>query len=179
MHIGSSVDTSAMSRVQEGMRVVDAAGEDLGKVEYLQMGDPEAVTTEGNEHRPDDLVGQVMERALPDESEPDVPDPLRAELQRTGYLKIGGHGIGGQGTLRFQRARQCSLRRDGPTQRPQGRSGQRRLKATIDILMEDEEQCHAESRKVASVSVSTSTSKTATRIVACQKARPRSAPRAR
>ena len=94
MHIGSGVDTSAMARVQEGMRVVDAAGEDLGKVEYVQMGDPEAVTTEGNEHRPTDLVGRVVERALPDESEPDVRDPMRTELQRTGYLKIGGHGIG-------------------------------------------------------------------------------------
>jgi hypothetical protein len=96
MHIGSGVDTSAMARVQEGMRVVDAAGEDLGKVEYLQMGDPEAVTTEGNEHRPNDLVGRVVERAFPEESEPDVPDPLRTELQRTGYLKIGGHGILGR-----------------------------------------------------------------------------------
>ena len=96
MHIGSSVDTSAKASVQEGMRVVDATGEDLGKVEYLQMGDPEAVTAEGNEHRPDDLVGRVVERALPEESEPDVPDPLRTELQRTGYLKIGGHGILGK-----------------------------------------------------------------------------------
>ncbi len=96
MHIGTGVDTSPMTRVQEGMRVVDAAGEDLGKVEYLQMGDPGAVTTEGNEHRPDDLVGRVLERALPEESEPDVPDTLRTELQRTGYLKIGGHGIGGK-----------------------------------------------------------------------------------
>src|SRR5438105_2826552 len=94
MHIGSSVDTSAMARVQEGMRVVDAAGEDVGKVEYLQMGDPQAVTAEGNEHRPADLVGAVVERALPEESEPEVPDPLRTELQRTGYIKIGGRGIG-------------------------------------------------------------------------------------
>ena len=96
MHIGGSVDTSAMDRIHEGMRVVDAAGEDLGKVEYLQMGDPEAVTTEDNEHRPVDLVGGVVERAFPEESEPDLPDPLRTELQRTGYLKIGGHGIGGK-----------------------------------------------------------------------------------
>ena len=96
MHIGSSVDTSAMAGVQEGMRVVDAAGEDLGKVEYLQMGDPEAVTSEWQEHRPVDLVGRVIERALPEESEPDVPDPLRTELLRTGYLKIGGHGIAGR-----------------------------------------------------------------------------------
>jgi len=96
MHFGSSADTSAMARVQEGMRVVDAAGEDLGKVEYLQMGDPEAVTTEGNEHRPVDVVGRIVEQTLPGGSEPDVPDPLRAELQRTGYLKIGGHGIGGK-----------------------------------------------------------------------------------
>ena len=96
MHIGSSVDTSAMARVQEGMRVVDAMGEDLGKVEYLQMGNPEAVTTEGDERRPRDLVGGVVERAFHEESEPDVPDPLRTELQRTGYLKIGGHGLVGK-----------------------------------------------------------------------------------
>ena len=96
MHIGSNVDTSAMARVQEGMRVVDAAGDDVGKVEYLQMGDPEAVTTAGNQYQPTDLVGRVVERALADESEPAVPDPLRTELQRTGYLKIGGHGILGK-----------------------------------------------------------------------------------
>ena len=89
MHIGTGVDTSPMTRVQEGMRVVDAAGEDLGKVEYLQMGDPGAVTTEGNEHRPDDLVGRVLERALPEESEPDVPDTLRTELQLLQLLFVG------------------------------------------------------------------------------------------
>ena len=33
---------------------------------------------------------------MSEESEPDVPDPMRTQLQRTGYLKIGGHGIGGK-----------------------------------------------------------------------------------
>src|SRR5579859_4055052 len=93
VHIGNSVENSAIARVQEGMRVVDAAGDDVGKVEYVQMGDSEAITTAGNEHRPTDLLGRVAETALPEESEPDVPDPLRTNLRRTGYLKIGGHGL--------------------------------------------------------------------------------------
>jgi hypothetical protein len=87
------MEHSAMARIQEGMRVVDATGDEVGKVEYVQDGDPEAVTLAGNEHRPTDLVDQIVQAALPDEAEPDVPDPLRSQLRRTGYVKIGGHGL--------------------------------------------------------------------------------------
>ena len=73
--------------------LVDPAGQEIGKVEYVQMGDPEAVTTEGNERRPGDLVSRVGETAFADESEPDVAGPLRTKLRRTGFLKIGGHGL--------------------------------------------------------------------------------------
>src|SRR5207249_1306676 len=38
-----------IERVQEGMRVIDANGDDIGSVEHLKMGDPEALTTAGNE----------------------------------------------------------------------------------------------------------------------------------
>lgn len=34
----------AMAQAREGMRVVDAAGEEIGTVENLKMGDPEATT---------------------------------------------------------------------------------------------------------------------------------------
>jgi hypothetical protein len=77
------------------MRVFDAAGAEIGKVEYVQMGDPDAVTTAGNEHIPTDLVGRVTETLPFGTSEPDVPDPLRTRLLRTGYLKMSGRGLTG------------------------------------------------------------------------------------
>ena len=38
-----------ITRVHEGMRVVDARGQEVGRVQYVQMGDPEAITSAGNE----------------------------------------------------------------------------------------------------------------------------------
>src|SRR3712207_8107999 len=37
-----TVEGGPISQVQEGMRVVDAAGDDVGKVDYVKMGDPSA-----------------------------------------------------------------------------------------------------------------------------------------
>ncbi len=79
-----------ISRVTEGMRVVDSSGEDIGKVQFVRMGDPEAVTDMGNEGRPTGLVGKIAQAVLPDEREPDVPEPLQSRLRRTGYIKIDG-----------------------------------------------------------------------------------------
>ena len=83
-------DNDQMSRVQEGMRVVDARGDEVGKVEFVRMGDPEAITTEGNDGRPTELMGRIASAVFPDEREPDVPEPLRTNLLRTGYVKIDG-----------------------------------------------------------------------------------------
>ncbi len=83
-------DNEPISRVTEGMRVVDARGEEIGKVQFVRMGDPEALTEQGNENRPTELVGKVAQAVLPDESEPDVPEPLQSRLRRTGYIKIDG-----------------------------------------------------------------------------------------
>jgi len=96
MQNDSITGNATMERVREGMRVVDAAGEDIGKVEYIQMGDPEAVTTQGNQRTVTGLGAGLLEGALPDAAEPDVPDPLRASLRRTGFLKIDGKGLLGK-----------------------------------------------------------------------------------
>jgi hypothetical protein len=73
------------------MHVVDAAGEDVGRVEMVQIGDPESATTAGNEARrgPFDAVA----KAIGGEGEPDVPEPLRSRLVRSGYLKVDGPGL--------------------------------------------------------------------------------------
>jgi hypothetical protein len=80
----------SMSRVERGMRVIDARGDEVGKVDLVRMGDAEAVTTAGNDGSPTDLMGRVAQAVLPDEREPDVPEPLRTNLLRTGYMKIDG-----------------------------------------------------------------------------------------
>jgi hypothetical protein len=81
------------AQIREGMRVVDADGKNVGKVELVSMGDPEAVTTAGQEMAPTGGVLGDVARALTDfEGEPDVPEPLRSQLVRTGYVKVDGPG---------------------------------------------------------------------------------------
>jgi hypothetical protein len=75
------------------MHVVDSSGEDIGRVELISMGDPEASTTAGNEDRGrPGLLGDVAD-ALGGEREPDVPEPLRSRLVREGYIKVDGPGL--------------------------------------------------------------------------------------
>ena len=78
-----------IQRVYEGMRVVDADGKDIGKVEMVKMGDPEAITTQGNE------VGTVSGFVPLDNeyNEPEVPQPIRDDLLRYGFIKVDGPGL--------------------------------------------------------------------------------------
>src|SRR5437867_175310 len=89
----SNMNSATIARVQEGMRVVDATGEEVGKVAYVKMGDPEAVTTQGNEPTATGLTERFAEVVAPGGREPDMPDPLRTNLLRTGFIKIKGHGL--------------------------------------------------------------------------------------
>lgn len=94
--IGSneSPSTRLLERVHEGMAVVDAAGERLGRVEDVMMGDPEAVTTQGNEpQRRGGLVGSLADAVADAPGEPDVPEPERSQLLRWGYVKVDGPGL--------------------------------------------------------------------------------------
>lgn len=89
MQDSREIQPGPIGRVQHGMHVVDAAGEDIGRVDFVQMGDPQATTTAGNEDvrpSPFDLVAE----ALGDGREPDVPEPLRSRLVRSGYIKVDG-----------------------------------------------------------------------------------------
>jgi len=89
----------SMEMIEEGMAVIDLAGEKVGTVEYVQFGDPEAGTTEGNDlERPaggftGGFIGEAAMAVLGDEREPDVEEPLRSQLLRYGFIKVDGSGL--------------------------------------------------------------------------------------
>jgi hypothetical protein len=84
--------TGPIADVVAGMTVVDRDGAKVGTVETVKMGDPEAVTTAGQEAG----ESEGVVRALADSvfgAEPDVPGPLAARLLRIGYVKVDAKGL--------------------------------------------------------------------------------------
>ncbi|HEU5430686.1 MAG TPA: hypothetical protein VFU81_03435 [Thermomicrobiales bacterium] len=76
-----------LNQIHHGMRVVDANGETIGKVDYIKMGDPRAATVASNAPVDRGLIGTFL-----GDVEPDVPEPLRDRLLRHGYMKVDGKG---------------------------------------------------------------------------------------
>jgi hypothetical protein len=72
-------------QVQDGMDVVDAAGEHIGKVTGIRIGDPDAIDIESGEYR---MPGEGFALAMGAHREPNVPQPLVPRLLREGYIKI-------------------------------------------------------------------------------------------
>ena len=97
---GSAFDTPLIEQVREGMTVVDRAGAQVGQVSLVQMGDPDAVTTAGNDDEVPGLIRDVVRSVVG--AEPDVPEPLRSRLLRYGFLKVAGPGL--MDTDRYVRA---------------------------------------------------------------------------
>ncbi|WP_341721100.1 hypothetical protein QQG74_01445 [Micromonospora sp. FIMYZ51] len=77
---------AVVSKVTTGMRVVDSAGIDVGTVDLVQRGDPNAVTVQAPTADPGSSLDELIESAATEE--PDVPADLAARLLRTGYLKV-------------------------------------------------------------------------------------------
>ena len=76
-----------IEQVREGMKVVDHQGKEIGKVDYIKMGDPDSATTAGNEvERVGGVFGELA--ATVEGDEPDVPQPQRNNLLRKGYIKV-------------------------------------------------------------------------------------------
>ena len=93
MHSSDLSGTDPIGRVHEGMHVVDSSGEDIGRVEAVSMGDPQAATTAGNEERGRPGALGAVADAFGSEREPDVPEPLRSRLVREGYIKVDGPNL--------------------------------------------------------------------------------------
>jgi hypothetical protein len=107
--VTANTNVGLMDQVHEGMSVVDSLGDKVGKVESLMMGDPGAATEHGNEDRDTGVLGNFAE-AFGAEREPDVPDAVRAQLLRTGYIKVDGGFL--FGTDRYVRPKHIIAVRD-------------------------------------------------------------------
>lgn len=88
LYLHDAPETQRLSRVWPGMRVVDANGEEVGKVELVQMGDPEAVTVSPVVLQ--DRLG--LREAFLGGTEPHLPEPFFSHLLRVGFVKIDGRG---------------------------------------------------------------------------------------
>jgi hypothetical protein len=74
------------------MKVVDSDGSEIGTVEFVKMGDPQAVSSEGQttDTRPG-LLQAVTD--VFDDDEPDLPPAMAAPLVRTGFIKVEARGL--------------------------------------------------------------------------------------
>ncbi|WP_188186888.1 hypothetical protein [Nonomuraea sp. SYSU D8015] len=83
---------AAMSEVRPGMKVVDSTGKEVGTVELVKMGDPQAVTSQGQMAGTDRGLVQAVAEVFAD-AEPDVPPALAERLLRTGFVKVDARGL--------------------------------------------------------------------------------------
>ncbi len=79
-----TVEGGPISMVTIGDAVVDSTGKDVGTVEFVKMGDPNAATTAGQE---DDASGILW---FGDDSYDmgDLPEQARRQLMRVGFIHI-------------------------------------------------------------------------------------------
>lgn len=84
---------NAIDEVREGMDVVSAAGKKLGTVESFKMGDPEAITAQGqNVGEERGPIAEVVADAFG--VGPEIPDEMAERLLRLGYIRIDARGLG-------------------------------------------------------------------------------------
>ena len=85
-----------IASVREGMEVVDVDGKKVGKVDRVQMGDPDANTVDTGDADRSGFLNDLGDTfGLGDD--PDVPGTLRDRLMRVGYLKLDEHWLTGSG----------------------------------------------------------------------------------
>lgn len=80
-----------ITRVRMGMTVIDRHGDAVGTVDLIRMGDPGAVTSDGQASTSTDPFAAVT-AALTGGEEPRVPRPAAERLIRVGYIKIDRPG---------------------------------------------------------------------------------------
>ncbi len=82
---------AVIEQVREGMHVVAPDGKKIGKVEDLKMGDPEAVTSDGQTNpETGGLVGTVINEFAETSK---LPRHTAERLLRIGYVKVHRSGL--------------------------------------------------------------------------------------
>jgi hypothetical protein len=84
---------ATISRITTGMAVIDVAGTEIGTVDLVQRGDPNAVTVQTPTADPGSSLDELIEATAVEE--PDVPADLAARLLHTGYLKVSTESTDG------------------------------------------------------------------------------------
>ncbi|MGC4851914.1 hypothetical protein ACLQ24_00625 [Micromonospora sp. DT4] len=84
---------TTISRITTGMPVIDVAGTEIGTVDLVQRGDPNAVTVQTPTADPGSSLDELIEATAVEE--PDVPADLAARLLHTGYLKVSTESADG------------------------------------------------------------------------------------
>jgi hypothetical protein len=95
----TSHEGSILERVQEGMHVVDADGEEVGKVEHVFLGD---VGPSGQERgqgpatasEPDVMRDSFFDQLAQGLRDDNLPETVRNRLLRGGFLRLGGGLLG-------------------------------------------------------------------------------------
>src|SRR5438132_9009587 len=102
--------TPLLERVREGMTVIDETDRQLGTVRRIRMGDPQAVTTRGEDARQGEpgvlaspavatggstAFGAVLPFVESGLDGLNLPDQLQRELLRTGFIEVDGHELEG------------------------------------------------------------------------------------
>ena len=82
-----------IGHVREGMTVVDESGDEVGTVKEIRMGDPQAVTSEGQSMEQD--VGFVQRMADAFSGNDDLSDHAKERLARVGFLRVDRGLLGG------------------------------------------------------------------------------------
>jgi hypothetical protein len=83
-------DMGLLGQVFEGMKVFDSTGDEIGKVDLVRMGDPEAATPASPvDDRSPFLAGLFSVR---EDEERDLPPSIRERYQLAGFFRVDGKG---------------------------------------------------------------------------------------
>lgn len=81
-----------VTQIREGMRVFDRGGDELGSVDFVHFGDPQAATTQGEGIDLNPTLVEEFVTPITGGGDLDVPEPMRSQFLRMGYIKIDSKG---------------------------------------------------------------------------------------